>query len=281
MKKKLAIVTLMTTLSLATSSYAESQKLILDMHEQGYTLISAKGIKDRNTPHDYRTKLSQLVNSGQRILDVDITPDGGWSIITQRRHYYKNIPDNYQKAIHNLQQKGIKINSIAFYPNQWQKKQGYVIIYDRGYKANNAPSSLTTKLDEYLAITAKLKNIEFTPNGGWSILTDTTTWSQVQENASVKLSYLDYMRRLYRGKHEVFATAFNPIDYNQHFGWVIVEDKHYAGQYMPEALKRDLNTLGYTEKIELLDRTANNNSEDNSRELNANTESNKNNLIIN
>lgn len=62
------------------------------------------------------------------------------------------------------------------------------------------------------------------------------------------------MRRLYRGRHEVFAAAFNPVDYNKHFGWVIVEDNKYMGQYMPEALRRDLNTLGYTEKLESLGR---------------------------
>jgi hypothetical protein len=254
MRSLLASFVLFTALSYTSFAYAGSQKLILDMHEQGYTLISTKGVKDRHSPSDYRTKLLQLVNAGQRILDVGIAPDGAWSIVTQTGHYHKNMPNDYQQAVQNLQQKGIKINAIAFYPNQWQQKHGYVIVYDKGYKANNAPTSLTTKLDEYLAITAKLKNVEFTPNGGWSILTDTTTWSQIQENASVKLSYLDYMRHLYRGRHEVFAAAFNPVDYNKHFGWVIVEDDKYMGQYMPEALRRDLNTLGYTEKLESLGR---------------------------
>jgi hypothetical protein len=238
---------LMIALSLfASQAFAAEQKVIVEMHNGGgHTLITNKGHKNHNVPAAYQNRLDGLLKKGVAIEDVEFTPDSGWMILTRNHHYAEGIAGNFVKTVQSLQSRGIKINAVAFNPNGWETNHGYVIVYDGGYKAENIPDSLTAKLDEYVAEKAKLKSVEFTPNGGWSILTDISTWSRIQEDPSVKVSYLDYLKNLYHNNHDVFASAFNPDNYSKNFGWLVVEDDAYTGHYIPEGLQTALQSMGF------------------------------------
>lgn len=224
---------------------ANSQKIIIEMNgDNAYTLISNKGVKMQNVPADYQAKVNQLLNRNVPISDVEFTPDGGWTILTARSHHTQNIGGDYSKMINQVQSSGKKVNAVAFYPLGWAEKQGFVIIYDKGYKAKNVPSTLTSKLDEFLAQGAALKSVEFTPTGGWSIISDISTWGNMKENPSVKVSYLDYISSLFIGNHNVFASAFNPNNYEKDMGWVVIEDDKYTGQSIPDGVRQALNSVG-------------------------------------
>lgn len=238
---------LMIALSLfASQAFAAEQKVIVEMYDGGgHTLITSKGHKSHNVPAAYQNRLNGLLQKGVKIEDVEFTPDGGWMILTRSNHYSEGIAGNYVKAVQGLQSRGVKINAVAFNPNGWETNNGYVIVYDNGYNAENVPDSLKAKLDEYVGEKAKLKSVEFTPNGGWSILTDVSTWSRIQEDPSVKVSYLDYLKTLYHNNHDVFASAFNPDNYSKNFGWLVVEDDAYTGHYIPKSLQTALQSMGF------------------------------------
>jgi hypothetical protein len=238
---------LIIALSLFISpAFAAEQKVIVEMHKGGaHTLITSKDHSSYNVPVAYQERVNTLLKKGTIIEDVEFTPDNGWMILTRNNHYAEGIAGNFVKTLQSLQSRGIKINAVAFNPNGWETNHGYVIVYDGGYKAENIPASLTAKLDEYVGEKAKLKSVEFTPNGGWSILTDVSTWSRIQEDPSVKVSYLDYMKTLYHNNHEVFASAFNPDNYGKNFGWLVVEDDAYTGHYIPEGLQTALQKMGF------------------------------------
>jgi hypothetical protein len=231
---------------LASTAAVAEQKIIIEMHgKDGYTLITAKGHKSHNVPVAYQTRVNSLLSQGVEIEDVEFTPDGGWTILTRSGQYSEGVGGGYVGAMQGLRSRGIKVNAVAFNPTGWQTNKGFVIVYDKGYKADNIPASLKTKLDEYVAEKAILESVEFTPIGGWSILTEKNTWSRIQENPSVKVSYLDYLKTLYHNNHDVFASAFNPDNYAKNFGWIVIEDDAYTGHYIPENLQRDLQSLGF------------------------------------
>lgn len=231
--------------SASVLAVANSQKIIIEMNDDGaYTLISNKGVKMHNVPADYQAKLNQLLNRNVPVSDVEFTPDGGWTILTASSHHTQNIDGDYRKVLSQVQSSGKKVNAVAFYPLGWAEKQGFVIVYDKGYKANNVPSTLTSKLDQFLEQGAELKNVEFTPNGGWSIISDISTWGNMKENPSVKVSYLDYISSLFIGNHKVFASAFNPQNYAKDMGWLVIEDDKYTGQAIPEGVRQALNSFG-------------------------------------
>lgn len=249
--KRLSIISglvFLTVLLSSTSAFAvsSSQKIIVEIGlNNAYTLISNKGVRMQHVPADYQAKLTQLVNRNVAVSDVEFTPDGnGWSIITANSHQTHNITGDYSKTLNQLQQSGKKINAVAFNPLGWENQQGFVIVHDKGYKANNVPSTLTVKLDEFLAQGAELKSVEFTPNGGWSIITNISTWGNMKENPSVKVSYLDYISSLFIANDHVFASAFNPNNYETDMGWLVIEDDQYIGQFIPENLSKALNAIG-------------------------------------
>jgi len=231
--------------SASALAVANSQKIIIEMSGDGaYTLISNKGVKMHNVPADYQAKLNQLLNRNVPVSDVEFTPDGGWTILTASSHHTHSIGGDYGKVLNQVQSSGKKVNAVAFYPLGWAEKHGFVIVYDKGYKANNVPSTLTSKLDEFLAQGAELKSVEFTPNGGWSIISDISTWGNMKENPSVKVSYLDYISSLFIGNHNVFASAFNPQNYAKDMGWVVIEDDKYTGQSIPDGVRQALDGFG-------------------------------------
>lgn len=211
--------------------------------KEGYVLVTEKAITSKGISPSLRQAIQQIKQPHLNIKSIAFTPDAkGWSLISNNRHQSENMSAEYTQAIQKLQAKNININSVAFNPLTWESQQGFVIVHDKGYIAHNIPASLKTQLDSFNDVTQHIKIIAFTPDGGWTILSDNQEWSRMFQGQS--RNFLDRVHVSYHKKRHTLAVGFNPKNYSKQFGWLLITDKGYDSLSVPKTLENALYNAG-------------------------------------
>lgn len=241
MNKKLSGLLSICSLMLLSST-AFAQDTLLEYYPQsGYVLLADQGVASKGVPEDFSTQLKKLHKSKSVVKSMAFTPDGkGWSIITKHGDKTKSVEGNYSKALKTLQSKKLNISSIAFNPINWEAQHGFVIIHDKGYVAEGISSKLKERLDQFANHPDGIKTIEFTPDGGWTVITADHEWSRMIQGKQVKSNFIDNMRAAFLNHKKVESVAFNPEQYSKNYGWILITDKGYEGMNIPESLRQDL-----------------------------------------
>ena len=231
---------------LAATGVVFAQETLLEYHPQdGYVLITEGGVASQNIPSDFLDKLKQLKNKKADIKSVAFSPDGkGWTIITSSGTTTKNIEGGYEAALKKLKAGKLKIKSVAFNPANWDSQHGFVIVHDKGFIAEGISSHLKEQLDKFANHTKGIKTVEFTPDGGWTVVSTAQEWSRMVQGKQIKSNFIDNIRAAYLDGQHVFTASFNPKGYSRLFGWVFITDKGYEGMNMPEKLRQDLLKFG-------------------------------------
>ena len=192
-------------------------------------------------PAELLNKLKQYQARKADIKSIAFTPDGkGWTIVSDGSSIAEDVDGGYAAALQNLKAKNLKIQSVAFNPTSWASQHGFVIIHDKGYVAEGVPSHLKKQLDQFSNQTQGIKAVEFTPDGGWTVIAMDQEWSRMIQGDQVKFNFIDRVRAAYLDGQLVKTASFNPQEYSILFGWILITDKGYEGMNVPEKLKQDL-----------------------------------------
>lgn len=238
MVKKLLLFLLVFNLS----SFAFSNEILIEYHPQnGYVLVTPQGVYSQNISEEFITKLKILYKEKPVIKSLAFTPDGkGWTIVSSHGDETKGVGGGYKSALKKLQSNRSKIKSVAFNPTNWATQYGFVIIHDEGYVAEKIPNKLKEQLDQFARQTQGLKSVEFTPDGGWTVISENQEWSQMIQGKQIKSNFIDNLRASYLDGKQTQSVSFNPDKYSTLFGWLLITDKGYDGMNIPEALKQNL-----------------------------------------
>lgn len=241
MNKKLLNILSVLLLSISPL-IVSAQETLLEYHPQdGYVLVTEKGVSSQKVSGNFLNKLKQLRGKKSTINGMAFTPDGkGWTIIANGRGISENIEGGYVAAMKKLQASKSAIKSVAFNPSNWDTQHGFVIIHDKGYTAEGITSKLKEKLDQFSNQPKGIKTVEFTPDGGWTVISDTHQWSRMIQGDEIKTNFIDRIRAAYLDGQKVATASFNPQQYSKLFGWVLITNKGYEGMNIPEKLRQDL-----------------------------------------
>lgn len=222
---------------------AFAQDVLLEYHpKQGYVLVTSKGVVSKNIPTPLVTQLKKLRGN---IKDIAFTPDGkGWVIVTKNRHIAHDVDGNFLAKLKQVQASGKKVQSVAFNTQDWANKKGFVIIHDKGYVAEGISKPLTDMLNQFENKTRGIQTIEFTPDGGWTVVSGVYEWSRMIQGPQVQNNFIDSIRRAYLQGHNVLDVSFNPQDYSKQYGWIFITDKGYNGMNIPDSLQKSLASAG-------------------------------------
>ena len=225
------------------SNISFSNEILIEYHPQnGYVLVTPQGVSSQHMPKEFITKLKKIHKGKSEIKSMAFTPDGkGWTIVSSNEHETKGVDGGYKSAINKLQSNKYKIKSVAFNPANWQTQHGFVIIHDKGYVAERIPNKLKEQLDHFARQTQELKSVEFTPDGGWTVISKNQEWSRMIQGKQVKSNFIDNLRASYLDGKQTQAVSFNPDKYSTLFGWLLITDKGYDGMNIPEVLKQHLS----------------------------------------
>lgn len=225
---------------------AVSQEALLEYHPQaGYVLITANGVASQNIPENLLATLNQLRSKKKDIKSVAFSPDGkGWTIVADGKTINENVEGGYGAALKKLQTAKLNIKSVAFNPVNWDSQHGFVIVHDKGFVAEGISSHLKEQLDKFANHTEGIKTVEFTPDGGWTVISSAQEWSRMVQGHQTKTNFIDSIRAAYLDGQDVYTVSFNPKDYSRLYGWIFITDKDYEGMNIPEKLRQDLLKFG-------------------------------------
>jgi CubicO group peptidase (beta-lactamase class C family) len=179
----------------------------------GWVLVVNNRCFARGIPDKCFQQLGIFINAGQKIRVIAFPPDGGnrWLIVTDQTYFARNIPDDCYHKLQEMWNAGARPTSVAFpYPggNRWvilaggtllahgiddecfQRLVNYsqglrpaqrvaftpaggwlILAHDR-YFARNIPDECYQTMGGFAA-TMELEHVNFAPNGGWSIISNT------------------------------------------------------------------------------------------------------------
>lgn len=188
----------------AAPAAAEQRNLVARCEKDGkirrvYVRADRRELQtDGDVEPELASKIRQFLDAGRRIDAVAYAPDcEGWTVVAGTQSFTRNIgssPGNdYYKEINRLNRDGRRIRAVAFNPDDWATKHGFVIAYDDAFVARGLPGPFTTRVTSLLQRTRKpIDAIAFSDLGdlGWSVVSGT------QHETSASFGRGDYVSAL-------------------------------------------------------------------------------------
>ncbi len=179
----------------------------------GWVLVVNNGYFARGIPDACFQKLGEFITAGHKIQVIAFPPEGGnrWLIVTDKTYFASNISDACYKKLGELWNAGARPTCVAFpYPggDRWvilagktlyahgiddecfqhlvnfsqglrpahrvafTPSGGWVILAQDRYFARRIPDDCYQEMGQF-AKTMEVDHVNFAPNGGWSIISNT------------------------------------------------------------------------------------------------------------
>jgi CubicO group peptidase (beta-lactamase class C family) len=179
----------------------------------GWVIVTNGGYFARGIPDECFQKLGEFINDGHKIRVIAFPPEGGnrWLIVTDKTYFARNIPDACYAKLGEMWNAGARPTSVAFpYPggDRWvilagktlfahgiddecfqllvnysqglrpahrvafTPSGGWVILAQDRYFARRIPDECYQEMGQF-AKTLEVDHVNFAPNGGWSIISNT------------------------------------------------------------------------------------------------------------
>jgi CubicO group peptidase (beta-lactamase class C family) len=142
-----------------------------------WLIVSDRGYFARNIPDECYAKLGEMWNAGARPTCVAFPPPGGnrWVILAGKSLFARNIDDECYQHLVNFAQGVRPARQVAFTPSG-----GWVILARERYWARRIDDECYQKMREF-DDTVEIDHVNFAPNGGWSIISNTPKTSLPQD----------------------------------------------------------------------------------------------------
>lgn len=235
-------------------------------------VVNGGGYFARGIPDECFAKLGEFINAGHKIRVIAFPPEGGnrWVIVTDKTYFARNIPDECYTKLGECWEAGYRPTCIAFpYPggNRWvilagkwlyargipdecyqllcnfgqglrpaervafMKTGGWTILAEERYWARGIPDECYDQMGNF-AKTMLVDHVNFAPNGGWSIISNTAKSALpsdplrnfegtiIQENGAWK-NIWDRMAKykvpgvsiaVVRNNKVAWATSYGPVE---------------------------------------------------------------------
>lgn len=147
---------------------------------------------------EFAAKIREYLDAGRRIDAVAYAPScEGWTVVAGTQSFTRNIgssPGNdYFQEINRLNREGRRIRAVAFNPDDWPTKHGFVIAYDDAFVARGVPGEFVTRVTGLLQRSRKpIDAVAFSDLGdlGWSVV------SGAQHETTASFGRGDYVAAL-------------------------------------------------------------------------------------
>lgn len=179
----------------------------------GWVIVVNGGYFARGIPDECFSQLGTFIKNGHKIRVIAFPPEGGnrWLIVTDKTYFARNIPDECYERLGEMWKAGARPTCVAFpYPggNRWvilagkalyargiddecfqllcnfaqglrpaervafTRDGGWTILAEERYFARNIPEECYQQMGQF-AKTLLVDHVNFAPNGGWSVLSNT------------------------------------------------------------------------------------------------------------
>ena len=240
----------------------------------GWVIVVEGGMFARGIPDECYQKLGELINAGHKIRSISFPAEGGnrWLIVTDKTYFARNIPDECYDRLGVMWNQGARPSCVAFPPaggNRWAilagkslfcrgiddecyqllcnyaqglrpaqrvaftPSGGFAILAQDRFFCRNIPDECYDKMKS-IGQSWLVDHVNFAPNGGWSIITNTPQTSFINDPLRDFESKIVQVNGQWKSLKERMATYKVPglsiaIVRNNQIGWATTYGRVEAG----------------------------------------------------